>query len=212
MSTSRLLPALAVAACAACGSARSYHRDGGLGGTPLQDVPIEEVPVRGHAVEVETSAETFSGELLAVDARAVWILDAKGRTIAVERAQVLGVSIEMYASGAAGTWAWTALGTLSTLSHGFLAIYTAPIWVLLGTTATVAAARGNDRDVNPSNFDVLFEYARFPQGLPPEWPRPAGSPAAAPVEPPVATPTATPPPAPLDAPTARLAATPAATP
>ena len=57
-----------------------------------------------------------------------------GSTKRVPSGDVKKISIELYDSGGALIIAWTVLGTLSTASHGFFLIATAPSWVVVGAT------------------------------------------------------------------------------
>jgi len=59
---------------------------------------------------------------------------------------------------------WGALGGLSTLSHGFVLILTAPAWILTSSLAGADASRApRVQTVDPAK---LVPFARFPQGLP----------------------------------------------
>lgn len=60
----------------------------------------------------------------------------------------------------------TGAGTVSTISHGWLAIVSLPLWLGLGITSTVIAAYGNDTTVLPPDFDQATQFARYPQGMP----------------------------------------------
>ncbi len=66
----------------------------------------------------------------------------------------------------AGLAAWTGVGVLATLSNGFFAIITAPLWILTGTGAAAVESRAGLLDYPAVSFVTLEKYARFPQGLP----------------------------------------------
>ncbi|MFH1050260.1 MAG: hypothetical protein V1779_04935 [bacterium] len=64
---------------------------------------------------------------------------------------------------------WTVLGTLSTASHGFVLIFTAPAWLLFGTAATVGESNRNRFRQYTPDYDWWVrakKFSRFPQGLP----------------------------------------------
>jgi hypothetical protein len=56
---------------------------------------------------------------------------------------------------------WTILGTVSTVSHGFVLVLTAPIWAIAGSTATASASKAPR--VESTDPALLRVYARFPQ-------------------------------------------------
>jgi hypothetical protein len=68
---------------------------------------------------------------------------------------------------------WLGLGTLTTASHGLLATITAPAWAAGGVPALIHAALTNDLKVKPAAYGYLYQYARFPGGIPPHWRVPA---------------------------------------
>jgi hypothetical protein len=209
--------ALAPAGCTPRGSAVRSTSFGGEKTT----VPVADVPVKGFSVDISSRGEPRSGELLAVNPCFVYVLDEK-QTIAVPLATVEAVNVELYPSHAGAVAGLTALGTASTLSHGMFLIFTAPVWLAVGIPSSVSLADRNDFDLHRSEAPMLFQYARFPQGLPARWPiakvdpgapavcprdarvpepvpvpRPAPGPAAPPAEPPPPG-DAEPPPPPMD--------------
>ena len=60
----------------------------------------------------------------------------------------------------------TVLGTLSTFSHGFIAVISAPIWIVSGSAAAAIQSRKPILDYPKTTIDQFTIYARFPQGLP----------------------------------------------
>lgn len=167
----RVLPLLG-ALCAACAIQPSIDR-GRTIGSPVRNARIEDVPVRGFDVVVVAAERDVSGELLAIDAQQLWVLeDPEGepQLVSIPRAEVDKVSVEVFPSGAATTWTWTAVGTLSTASHGFFLIFSAPIWLATGVPVSVDQIVSNDLDLTRrSQLDALHQFARFPQGMPPQW-------------------------------------------
>ena len=161
-------PRLAMAAvllCAACATVSGLDRSKPTGGKPVADATVDEVPVLGQEATVELTARTLVGELLAVDEDHLW-LSVEGRVIPVLRPDVKRVSIELYPSGVAHTAAWAGLGAGSTLTHGLLLIFSAPIWFAVGGGTVNAAAVSNDEEVALLDLDKLHQFARYPQGMP----------------------------------------------
>ncbi len=84
---------------------------------------LAEVPVRGAPVVVTSEAGPLriEGELLAVDAQHVWV-EHEAAPCPVERTGFLVVRVQTGDGAPGKAGAWTALGTLSTLSHGILLV------------------------------------------------------------------------------------------
>jgi hypothetical protein len=159
-------------ACTTIGVDRSKNL-----GQPVTGIPVGQVPVNGYSVIVrlrssDSKPGKYSGELLAVDQDSVWIMPAgrpaaDARPFPIERSKIEKIEIiDLYPSSAGGLAAWTALGTLSTASHGFLAVLSVPLWLGVGIPTTVAAAYANDMVAEPEKFHMLYQWARYPQGMP----------------------------------------------
>jgi len=117
-----------------------------------------------------------SGELLAIGPDTVHVLSSGGGQVGVPRAGVVSARVEAHGGGGGAVGMWGALGTLSTLSHGFFAVLSAPIWLLTTAFAAPAASRVGFRSYPRLSWEELSAYARFPQGLPSGYgsARPAG--------------------------------------
>lgn len=138
-------------------------------GSPMT-VKVEDVPVHGFQVDVEKAGGvTVSGELLGLGPEGIYVL-SNNQTSLVATRDVKKVSVELYDSGWAWMLVWTVLGTASTLSHGFYLILSAPIWIATGSATTGAAGASNDLDVAPGQVMRLWQFARFPAGMPAAWP------------------------------------------
>ena len=150
---------------------------------------LEDVPVNGFPVDVELyEGDSVSGELLAVDDTTVSVLTKTG-TRWIAKNNVSKVSVKLYASHAWELVGWTALGVVSTLSHGYFLIFTAPAWLLIGLPTAAASGASNHLHVDQSHAAYLWQFARFPAGLPPAWRGPVQpplqpDPPPAPIEPP----------------------------
>ncbi|MFK7926615.1 MAG: hypothetical protein AB8H79_00385 [Myxococcota bacterium] len=136
---------------------------------------IEEVPVSGHRVKVwEVNGAWAKGELVAVDDSSIYVLTDHGlrrvRRPWADRMVIIRTEN-------ARSWhlaGWGVAGAFSTLTHGFLLVLTIPMWAI-ATTASIAIRESFQRmtvilggENNPA-WDRLYQYARFPQGLPPKW-------------------------------------------
>jgi hypothetical protein len=130
---------------------------------------LDEVPVKGFDVDVELASGSASGELLAVEPEGIYLL-ADDKTSFVAMRDVKKVSVELYSSDWGWMAGWTALGTASTLTHGFYLLFTAPVWLTTGTVTAAVAGASNDLKVTPAQLPRLWQFARFPAGLPASWP------------------------------------------
>ena len=121
--------------------------------------------VRGGWIALERKKPAMGrveGELIAVDDDALHVLTAEGLR-AVPRAEVRKAKLVGYGDESVALGAWMGLGTVSTLSHGYYLIFTAPLlWLLGGGAATSDESRAGF--IKDAEFRA---YARFPQGLPP---------------------------------------------
>lgn len=159
-----LLVALFASGCAVAPLDRSVSR--GPVDTSLQ---VSDVPVRGFRVSVETRGADVApvdGELLAVDRLHVWV--ARGwEVVALHRDEVARVTVTVLDDEATGLGlgVWTGLGAASTLSHGYYLLLSAPVWLGLGVPLTVYTSAQN-RARFDKDLGGLWQFARFPQGLP----------------------------------------------
>jgi hypothetical protein len=110
------------------------------------------------------TAPLVQGELIAIDTDTIHVL-ADGRLVSLARATVCCAELTTYRMDLSELQIWSAIGTVSTLSHGFVLIVTAPIWALAGTLATSSASYAPR--VASTDPVVLRPFARFPQGIPP---------------------------------------------
>ena len=111
---------------------------------------------------------TFEGELIAIGPDSVFVLVGDS-LVARHLAGVRRVRVVGYDPKAGDLMNWTLGGTLSTVSHGFISIISAPVWLLVGSGITRGAARASEFNAPEyrRTWDDLKPYARFPQGMPP---------------------------------------------
>lgn len=169
---------------------------------------IDTVPVRGFEVAVEVAdGSSVEGELLAVDQEAIWVLTERG-PLPLLRSNVREVLVQLREHSGTELGGWTAAGTFSTLSHGFWLIFSAPIWLLAGIPVSVDEILASRETAQSGSFELLYQFARFPQGPTPSMRRRASvSPGTVvtplpggPVEAPPMLPSVPPPPPPDEAP------------
>jgi hypothetical protein len=114
------------------------------------------------------ATEVVRGELIAVSDDSVFALTQAAEFRAVAQADVSRAVVASYASQYEMLAAWSMIGTVATVSHGWFAFLTAPVWLIAGPIATAAQSRAPLEDVAPtrSSWTDVNMYARFPQGLP----------------------------------------------
>ena len=147
----------------------------GCAGNPVpRELPVSAAEaqraVRGGWVTVEAKQTSgghrrmlvAEGELIAVDESTIHVLTANGlQSVRVEPG--LRVRVVRYRSSSRSLAWWAVAGGLSTLSHGWYLVMTAPMWAVGGViAATVEGRAAIAHDVAGAR-----SFARFPQGLPP---------------------------------------------
>jgi hypothetical protein len=137
-------------------------------GTPAEGFELSDVPVLGYQVRVVPQmGPDVTGELLGVDGEHVFVLDGRGvRIIHLTDLRQVYVDVMNSSNGVVGAVA-TGVGTVSTISHGILLVLSAPAWAVLGTAAAVAASAAQRAEFSRASINLLRDYARFPQGVPP---------------------------------------------
>ncbi len=109
----------------------------------------------------------YRGEAIACDEQRVYlrvnVTDGEREPyVAFNWRDVAALEVALPGSG----WAfgvWTALGTVSTISHGYWAVFSHAGWLAAGIPASVAA---NNPSIAVASCLALRPYLRFPQGIP----------------------------------------------
>jgi hypothetical protein len=121
----------------------------------------------GRQARVYTKTEVFYGELVACDDAYLYLFvndQLHPWTMvpwpAITHAEARGPS----GGGGPALIAWTVVGSLSTISHGWWAVLTAGAWIGVGVPSVFWAQ--SQESVNGRCND-LQPYTRYPQGLPP---------------------------------------------
>lgn len=117
-----------------------------------------------------------NGELISLANDSVTVL-TYDNLVTVDRNKVQQLRLTTYDSRYALLAAWTTVGTLSTVSHGYGLVISAPLWILTGSLATSFQSRlpieslddGWQFPIESSDdgWQSLNKFARFPQGIPP---------------------------------------------
>ena len=151
-----LIVALLAAGCAHSGAPRDW----------LPDAAESREQAHGGWVMLRLADGTHhGGELIAVNAdRLVVLEDSSCVTFAT--AQVTNAYVTGYQSAAGMIAVWTAMGAVSTLSHGFVLIASLPAWLLVGSILTSVESFAPREHVSASTWQEARAYARFPQGMP----------------------------------------------
>ena len=124
----------------------------------------------GAWINIVTLQGEVAGELLAVEAKALVVASTAGFQ-RVPVARIRSWSLSWYEADNGGVIVFGVLGTLSTLSHGWFLVLTAPLlWMI--PTPIMARAQSKQGHESGSLGDAdghlhLAAYARFPAGLPP---------------------------------------------
>jgi len=144
----------------------------GLLHAEMPPILIDDVPSRGRTVEVvyiwNQTTERYPGELIAVTPDSLLVLGRESE-MWIPKSIIIEVQISKHDLGAGRFVGWMALGVIGSLSHGWGAILTVPLWLIVGTITSITVAVTNDFTLLPDQWDELRQYSRFPQGLPAEF-------------------------------------------
>jgi hypothetical protein len=119
----------------------------------------------GGTIVVRLRDRVVSGELLAIDAAQLYVLErGNGLPSLVDRSAVMRAELFEYVAG--GFTAWGVLGTLSTISHGYLLVLSAPVWLATTIVTNVTESRHMVLGYPEAGWDGFARWARYPQGPP----------------------------------------------
>ncbi|MDH3208297.1 MAG: hypothetical protein OEO79_16975 [Gemmatimonadota bacterium] len=155
-----LLTSCATTACATTTAPRGF----------LPDVAEAQTSAYGSWIDVlyedQAGNVRVRGELIAMTPDSMWVLGGdEGWAIATSA--IRGGQLAAYDSGGRDAGVLTALGTVSTISNGAFLIFTAPMWLIVGSSAAAAQSRVPLSDLTESGWSEISSFARFPQGMPP---------------------------------------------
>jgi len=130
--------------------------------------------IKVNIIKANASADsdsTIMGELLSVEYDSLFILSIDNQLISVSRDNIRKARLAYYNSQHGALAVWGFVGALSTGSHGVGAIISLPIWILSSTAAAASQSRAPIVYYPPEEWSSLHQYARFPQGFPPQFDR-----------------------------------------
>ncbi len=76
--------------------------------------------------------------------------------------------VVFYPDGMVGLGLWTLVGVASTITHGFGAVISIPIWLLFGIPSIIGRSYEPVFVYSEKELDKMSIYARYPQGVPVE--------------------------------------------
>jgi hypothetical protein len=138
---------------------------------PQARLPSEEDAITagfGSYIQViDAGGAAHDGELIEVQPGRLSIFDG-GHIEVLARPQVASALVVVHQTHQSAYAVWTVLGTLSTITHGFFLVLSAPVWIATGVTTSISESRRARLTYpDPARWEDLRPYARFPQGLPP---------------------------------------------
>jgi hypothetical protein len=149
----------------------------GAGACAHSSAPKGSVPAPADAPAVATGGwveltyreagrkQHLAGELIAVNADSVWVLNQTGGSV-MPTSGVESGKLTVYAAQTGGLTGWVVGGTLATLSNGGFLIFTAPMWIIGGSLTVSGEVRAAERKHPPLQWAELAAFARFPPGMP----------------------------------------------
>ncbi len=109
------------------------------------------------------------GELIAIDENTIYLLPNDGKILKIDKSEVIYARLIFYNTHSSEFGAWTAIGSIFTISHGLFALFSLPMWLISGIVITSSEAhRVNYLDYPNTRWDIINRYSRFPQGIPPD--------------------------------------------
>jgi hypothetical protein len=106
------------------------------------------------------------GELIAVTADSLYVL-VNEQLLSCGKDSIAHTKLQTYDSRHTLLAGWTATGSVSTLSHGVMLIFSLPVWLASGIASTSQQSREPILEYPAAIWDEQIPYARFPQGWPP---------------------------------------------
>lgn len=122
----------------------------------------------GYAAGESSASAGVAGELIAVDPDTVFVM-SQTVLVALPKGVVRDATLFAYDAQWGSLAGWAVLGTLSTISNGVVLVLTAPLWIIVSTSAVASRSRAPMVELaeQGDRWEKLRLYARFPQGMPP---------------------------------------------
>jgi hypothetical protein len=135
-----------------------------------RNVAQKQVLRDGHGGWIEVvhaNGYTDHGELIAVTSTTLVVLTPTNEVVTDRIDTVQSAELFEYDTEHAKLGAWGGIGALSSVSHGFFAIISIPIWVATTITTEAIQSRSSRLTYPDDAWTEFAKWARFPQGLPP---------------------------------------------
>lgn len=113
----------------------------------------------------DSSLKLAHGELIAINKGKLYLLGYEG-LIGIPTEKIHRVKIFLYKSKEQTIEYWALLGTLSTISHGYSLIFSAPVWIISGIICAIGESKSGVLEYPEHSWEEIRKYARFPQGIP----------------------------------------------
>jgi hypothetical protein len=123
-------------------------------------------------LKLDAGANRFliqSGEFIAVRDSTVILISQEGKSLIFPMPLVRRATLELHQKETGQAGLATLGGVLSTLSHGFYLLISAPIWLITGTGASSSVSHIDHFETDNPSIGWWYDhskYARFPQGVP----------------------------------------------
>ena len=111
------------------------------------------IDIRSQSIDKEYPT-SIRGELIALGIDTVYVLEKT--LIAIPKSEINNARLVTYDSKAKYMGAWTLAGIISTISHGYALVISAPTWIIGGGVATIAQSHKPILDY-PKNTWSRFE-------------------------------------------------------
>jgi hypothetical protein len=111
------------------------------------------------------SRDSLDGELIAILPDSIIILSGI-EVITIPKDRIISAKITAYYSNAAALGVWGTIGILSTPAQGYFGIITMPLWLISAIASGSSQSFAPQKKFPKQNWNELFKFARFPQGLP----------------------------------------------
>ncbi|HET6348761.1 MAG TPA: hypothetical protein VFH88_06715 [Candidatus Krumholzibacteria bacterium] len=108
-----------------------------------------------------------AGELLAIERDStIYVMTAEQHAVGIDAGSVTSAQLIQFDASPESVAGLAALGTLATISNGAFLVFTAPLWIIVGTAG--ASARSHEPIIvwPRQNWGEFVPFARFPTGLP----------------------------------------------
>jgi hypothetical protein len=136
---------------------------------------LEVSPYGSYILVRQKNGAEIGGELLVVLEGEVRVRGDRGVRAIPER-DIESMRLAVYQTGQGVMGIWGLVGTLSTLSHGFVLILSAPVWIIGTSVSAAVESRAALVDYPDQPLRAFARFARYPQGLPvaarPSWTAP----------------------------------------